>query len=200
MGNKGLDYIKIENRGKVSRERLAKTEELMKKVTYQLDRGRFQNLCPKMYMVLTKEELESNESIGFQVTLFFDIFKGHVHIKKQKGVDLYNIDFLKRYPAEGKFMYKLSKQIKDVPFQDLFNQFKFMIEGENQKLRTGNVYLLKNGLVAILVKYYSNDKLGIKYDEYAEDIEEFITIEDIDSLIREASSKENNSENESRLK
>ena len=59
-----------------------------------------------------------------------------------------------------------------------------MIKGENQKIATGNVYLLKNGMVCIIKKYYSNVKIGVIYDEDSEDVEEYIRIEDIDKLIR----------------
>ena len=62
---KNSRYIKIENRGKVDEELLIKTEEFIKKLSFDLDNGQFQRLCPKMFYILKETELNEYEEFGF---------------------------------------------------------------------------------------------------------------------------------------
>lgn len=179
------EQIRIENKGKISKNRYELTEELIQKIVYGLGENSLIKFCPKMYNICTLDNLTEEESIGFYFTLLFDIFKGKVYIKKQKNKQLYNLDFYRRFPTKEKFTYSLTKQIKDIHLQDIVRQFNFIIVGENQNIKTGNIYLLKSGLVGIIRKYYSNIHIGISYDEYNPDIEDFIGVEDIEALIRE---------------
>lgn len=182
---KNSRYIKIENRGKVDEELLIKTEEFIKKLSFDLDNGQFQRLCPKMFYILKETELNEDEEFGFEFTLLFDIFKGRVEIRKLKDKELYNIHFYKRFPTKGKFIYNLYETKTNIPLQSINIQFDFIIKGENQNIKTGNIYLLKNGMIAIIKKYYSNSKIGVIYDEFAEDVEDYIRMEDIEKLIKE---------------
>lgn len=184
MRNKDTKYIKIENRGKVDISLLSKTEEFIKFLYFDFQRGIFSKLNPKLFKVLKREELNIEEEFGFEFTVFFDIFKGRVEIRKQKDLDYFNIYFYKRKPTQGKFEYNLYITKKDVILDKLNEAFDFLIKGENQKIVTGNVYLLKNGMVCIIKKYYSNSKIGVIYDEDSEDVEEYVRIEDIEKLIR----------------
>lgn len=184
MIKKDLKYIKIENRGKVDEDLLIISENLLKKIYFEVEGGIFQTLCPKMFNILKEEDLREEEICGFEFTLLYDIFKGRVHIKQTKE-GLLNVTFFKRYPSKGKFVYELYKEIINISFENLFNQFDFIIKGENRKIKTGNIYLLKNGLIGIVRKYYSNQKIGIVYDEDSPEIEEYVTIEDFDKLFKE---------------
>lgn len=184
MKNKGVRYVKIENRGKIDFSLLSKTEEFIKQLCFDVDKGIFLKLSPKLFKVLKNEELEETEELGFQFTILFNVFKGRVEIRKQRDLDYFNIYFYKRRPAEGKFEYDLYIVKKDIALQDINKEFDFIKKGENRKIETGNVYLLKNGLVCIIKKYYSNIKIGVIYDENSEEVEEYIRIEDIDKLIR----------------
>jgi hypothetical protein len=184
MKDKGLRYVKIENRGKVDIPLLQKTEEFIKFLCFDFQRGMFYKLSPKLFKVLKKEELGENEEFGFEFTVIFNIFKGRIEIRKQKDLDYFNIYFYKRRPAQGRFEYDLYITKKDIILENINKAFDFLIKGENQKIATGNVYLLKNGMVCIIKKYYSNVKIGVIYDEDSEDVEEYIRIEDIDKLIR----------------
>lgn len=184
MKNKGAKYIKIENRGKVDISLLNKTEEFIKFLCFDFQRGIFFKLSPKLFKVLKLKELNDYEEFGFEFTVIFNIFKGRVEIRKQKNLDYFNIYFYKRRPAQGKFEYDLYIVKNGISLENLNKEFDFLIKGENQKIATGNVYLLKNGMVCIIKKYYSNTKIGIIYDEDSEDVEEYIKIEDIDKLIR----------------
>ena len=38
--------------------------------------------------------------------------------------------------------------------------------------------------MAIIKKYYSNEKIGIIYDEFSEEVEEYIRKEEIDKIIK----------------
>lgn len=180
---KNKKYVKIENRGKVEEELLFKTEDFLKFLLYDFQKGDFNILNPKMFYVFNEEELKNDEEFGFEFTLFSDIFKGRVEIRKKKN-NLFYILFNKRYPTKGKFIYKPYIEKKNIALEDLFNQFDFVIKGESRKIKTGKVYLLKNGMIGIVKKYYSNSKIGIIYDEYAEEVEEYIKIEDIEKEIR----------------
>lgn len=184
MKNKGIKYVKIENRGKVDIPLLIKTEEFIKFLCFDFQRGSFFNLSPKLFKVLKLEELNENEEFGFEFTVIFNIFKGRVEIRKQKNLNYFNVYFYKRRPAQGKFEYDLYITKNDIALENLNKVFDFLIKGENQKIATGNVYLLKNGMVCIIKKYYSNVKIGVIYDEDSEEVEEYIRIEDIDKLIR----------------
>lgn len=184
MKNKGIKYIKIENRGKVNVSLLQKTEEFIKFLCFDFQRGIFYKLSPKLFKVLKESELNQNEEFGFEFTVIFNIFKGRIEIRKQKDLDYFNIYFYKRRPAQGKFEYDLYITKIDISLDNLNKEFDFLIKGESQKIATGNVYLLKNGMVCIIKKYYSNVKIGVIYDEDSEDVEEYIRIEDIEKLIR----------------
>ena len=185
MKDKGVRYIKIENRGKVEIDLLNKTEEFIKKLCFDLDKGKFFKLDPKMFKVLKPEKLNENEEFGFEFTILFSIFKGRVEIRKQKNLNYFNLYFYKRRLAEGKFEYDLYITKLDIALEDLNKAFEFVIKGENQIIKTGNIYLLKNGLVCIIKKLYSNSKIGVIYDESSEEVEDYIRIEDIEKLIRE---------------
>lgn len=180
---KDKKYVKIENRGKVEEELLFKTEDFLKFLLYDFQKGDFNILNPKMFYVFNEEELKKDDDFGFEFTLFSDIFKGRVEIRKKKD-NSFSILFNKRYPAKGKFIYKPYIEKKNIALEDLFKQFDFVIKGENRQIKTGKVYLLKNGMVGIVRKYYSNSKIGIVYDEYASEVEEFVKIEDIEEEIR----------------
>lgn len=182
--NKGDRYIKIENRGKVELFLLNKTEEFIKFLCFDLDKGKFYKLGPKLFRVLKINELHEDEEFGFEFTIIFNIFKGRVEIRKQKNLDYFNIYFYKRKPSQGKFVYNLYLTKKDISLENINKEFEFLIKGEHQKISTGNVYLLKNGLVCIIKKYYSNSRIGIIYDEDSEDVEEYIRIEDIEELLK----------------
>lgn len=184
MKDKGIRYVKIENRGKIDIPLLNKTEEFIKFLCFDFQRGMFYKLSPKLFKVLKVEGLDESEEFGFEFTVIFNIFKGRIQIRKQKNLEYFNIYFYKRRLAQGKFEYDLYITKKDVPLEDINKTFDFLIKGENQKIATGNVYLLKNGMVCIIKKYYSNVKIGVVYDEDSEDVEEYIRIEDIDKLIR----------------
>ena len=184
MKNKGAKYIKIENRGKVDISLLNQTEEFIKFLCFDFQRGMFYKLSPKLFKILKLEELNENEEFGFEFTVIFNIFKGRIEIRKQKDLNYFNIYFYKRRPAQGKFEYDLYITKNDITLEDINKAFDFLIKGENQTVATGKVYLLKNGMVCIIKKYYSNIKIGIIYDEDSEDVEEYIRIEDIDKLIR----------------
>lgn len=182
--NKGVRYIKIENRGKIEFSLLQKTENFIKSLYFDINKGAFAKLSPKMFKVLKPEELNDNEEFGFEFTIIFNIFKGRVEIRKQKDLEYFNIYFYKRRPAQGRFEYDLYLTKKDILLENINDAFKFIVKGENQKIATGNVYLLKNGLVCIIKKYYSNSHIGIIYDESSEEVEDYIRIEDIEKLLR----------------
>lgn len=184
MKNKGPRYIKIENRGKINMNLLNKTESFIKRFYFDIDNGQFSKLSPKIFKVLKPEELEEDEEFGFEFTIIFNIFKGRVEIRKQKDLDYFNVLFYKRRQGQGKFEYDLYITKKNIPLLELNKAFDFIINGEDQKIGTGNVYLLKNGLVCIIKKYYSNSHIGIIYDEDSEEVEEYIRIEDIERLLR----------------
>ena len=179
--------IQIENRGKVSIDRYELTIKWIENIIYGLgSKFSLEKFDPKMIYILPKEELSQEESLGFSFTLFSNLFKGHVAIKKIKGEELFNIAFYRRLPTKIRFTYKLSKSFEKVGLYDIIKQFNFVVIGENNhSIKIGNVYLLKNGLIAIVKKYYSNDKIGVVFDEFAPNIEEYISVEDLDSLIRE---------------
>ena len=67
---------------------------------------------------------------------------------------------------------------------EINKQFYFILEFEEKTFKKGDVILLKNGYTAIIEKYYSNDKIGVIFDEYADDVEEYIKKEDIDKIIK----------------
>ena len=177
-------YIKIENRGKVDIPLLNKTEDFIKFLCFDFQRGMFYKLNPKLFKVLKLEDLNQDEEFGFEFTVIFNIFKGRIEIRKQKDLEYFNVYFYKRRPAQGRFEYDLYITKNNIPLEDLNKLFDFLIKGENQKIATGNVYLLKNGMVCIIKKYYSNTRIGVIYDEDSEYVEEYIRIEDIDKLIR----------------
>ena len=85
----------------------------------------------------------------------------------------------------GKFGYNFYDSKLNIPIEKLNEQFEFIIKGENQQIKTGNIYLLKNGMIGIIKKYYSNSRIGIIYDECSEEIEDYIRVEDIDKLLKE---------------
>ena len=176
--------VKIENRGKVEISLLTKTENFINFLYFEFQKGIFAKLSPKLFKVLKQDELNEDEEFGFEFTIIFNIFKGRVEIRKQKDLEYYNIYFYKRIPAQGKFKYHLYITKKDISLEDINKTFNFLINGENQKIATGNVYLLKNGLVCIIKKYYSNERIGVIYDECSEDVEEYIRIEDIEKLLK----------------
>lgn len=182
---KNLKYIKIENRGKVDNDiLLSKTEDFIRKLFFEIDNGRFLIFNPKMIYVLKETELNENEELGFRFTLLFDIFKGRVIIAKIKDKDSVNIYFYKRHPIKGRFEYNLYNTKLNIPYNKINNQFNFIITGENLEIKTGNIYLLKNGIVCIIKKLYSNHKIGVIYDECSEEVEDYIQIEDIDKQIK----------------
>lgn len=182
---KNSRYIKIENRGKVDEDLLIKTEEFINFINFDLDNGLFIRLCPKMFYILKEKELKDDEEFGFEFTLLSDIFKGRVEIRKIKNTNNCNIIFNKRFPTKGKFVYNFYDSKLNIPIEKLNEQFEFIIKGENQQIKTGNIYLLKNGMIGIIKKYYSNSRIGIIYDEYSEEIEDYIRVEDIDKLLKE---------------
>ena len=184
MKTKNTDKVKIENRGKVDAELLSLTETFIKFLCFDLDKGDFKKISPKLFYVLDREYLENNEKFGFEFTILSDIFKGRIEIRKIKDENKYNILFYKRVPSKGRFDYILSKTIPNIPIEELNKQFYFIVEFEEKSFRKDDIILLKSGYTAIIKKYYSNDKIGIIYDEYSEDIEEYIKKEDIDKLIK----------------
>lgn len=185
MKSKGSRYIKIENRGKIEMGLLQKTESFIKELCFDINKGQFSKLSPKMFKVLKPEELTEQEEFGFEFTILFNIFKGRVEIRKQKDLNYFNVLFYKRRQGQGRFEYDLYITKNDIPLSNLNSAFDFIINGEDQKIGTGNVYLLKNGLVCIIKKYYSNSHIGIIYDEDSEEVEDYIRIEDIEKLLRQ---------------
>ena len=181
---KNSRYIKIENRGKVDEDLLIKTEEFINFINFDLDNGLFIRLCPKMFYILKEKELKDDEEFGFEFTLLSDIFKGRIEIRKVKCLDNFNILFYKRLPTKGRFTYELSKVLSNIPLNEINKQFYFILEFEEKTFKKGDVILLKNGYTAIIEKYYSNDKIGVIFDEYADDVEEYIKKEDIDKIIK----------------
>lgn len=181
---KKRNSVKIENRGKVELFLLLQTEQFINNLYYYLDKGNFRKLEPKLFRVLKKEQLNDNEEFGFEFIVLFNIFKGKIEIRKQKDLNYFNIKFYKRYASEGHFIYKFYMEKNNIKEDDINKALEFIIKGENKIVRTGGIYLLKNGLVCIIKKYYSNSKIGVIYDETSEDIEEYIRIEDIEELIR----------------
>ena len=91
MKDKGLRYIKIENRGKVDIPLLNKTENFIKFLYFDFQRGIFSKLSPKLFKVLKYEELKTDEEFGFEFTVLFNIFKGRVEIRKQKNLKYFLI-------------------------------------------------------------------------------------------------------------
>ena len=181
---KNSRYIKIENRGKVDEDLLIKTEEFINFINFDLDNGLFIRLCPKMFYILKEKELKDDEEFGFEFTLLSDIFKGRIEIRKVKCLDNFNILFYKRLPTKGRFTYELSKVLSNIPLNEINKQFYFILEFEEKTFKKGDVILLKNGYTAIIEKYYSNDRIGVIFDEYADDVEEYIKKEDIDKIIK----------------
>ena len=178
---KTTDLIKIENRGKVEEDLLIITENFIQRFYYDLN---FKKFYPKMFYILKKKELKDNEEFGFIFSVLFDIFKGKISICKIKNSNCFNIYFYKRHPIKGRFDYNLYKTKENIQEDNIKDEFDFLIKGENQKIQTGKAYLLKNGMIGIVKKYYSNTKIGIIYDEYSEKIEDFITIEDIEKILK----------------
>lgn len=178
------EHIRIENRGKVDEDLLFITEEFIKFLCYEVDKGDFKKISPKLFYILDKEDLEENEEFGFEFTLLSDIFKGRIEIRKVKCLDNFNILFYKRLPTKGRFTYELSKVLSNIPLNEINKQFYFILEFEEKTFKKGDVILLKNGYTAIIKKYYSNDKIGVIFDEYADDVEEYIKKEDIDKIIK----------------
>ena len=169
------ERIKIENRGKVDEDLLYKTEEFIKQLYFEIDKGDFRKISPKLFYILDYIYLEENEEFGFEFTLLTDIFKGRIEIRKIKNENNFNVLFYKRYPTKGKFTYTL------------YETFSFVLEFEEKIFKKGDVVLLKSGYMAIIKKYYSNEKIGIIYDEFSEDVEEYIRKEDIDKIIKSKS-------------
>ena len=81
---KKKDHIKIENRGKVDEDLLIITEDFLKKLYFEIDKGDFRKISPKLFYVLDYKYLEPDEEFGFEFTLLSDIFKGRVEIRKIK--------------------------------------------------------------------------------------------------------------------
>lgn len=175
--------IKIENRGKVSPELLEKTEDFINYLYFELNNGAFKKLSPKLFRVIESSCLKEDEIFGFECTLLFDIFKGRINIIKKKN-NLFRILFFKRFPNKGKFSYELYLTKDDISENLINKNLEFIVVGEGIRVKVGNTYLLKNGLVAIVKKNFSNSKIGVIYDEDSEDVEEYIKIEDIKQLLR----------------
>lgn len=178
------ERIKIENRGKVDEDLLIKTEDFIKKLYFDIDKGDFRKISPKLFYILDYIYLEENEEFGFEFTLLTDIFKGRIEIRKIKDENNFNVLFYKRYPTKGKFTYSLYETKLNIPLEKLNAQFSFVFEFEEKIFKKGDVVLLKSGYMAIIKKYYSNEKIGIIYDEFSEEVEEYIRKEEIDKIIK----------------
>lgn len=169
--------VKIENRGKCSEEELIFTEEMLDFICNKLNKGAFMKIDPKMFYVLKKSEIEENELGGFEFTICSSFFKGRIEIRETVDGN-YNIYYYKRANTKGKFQYELYNKDLDVPEDKLLSKFDFLnIENEeldNIFLKKGDVVILDTGYVGIIRKYYSNQRIGIVFDEDSEEVEEYI--------------------------
>ena len=176
--------IKIENRGKVEQEDLVLVEELIEHISL-INNKEFLTICPKMFYALKPSEIREDEICGFEFTILSSYFKGRIEIKLNKNNN-YNVNYYRRLPTKGRFTYELYKKEFDILEKDLLDKFEFCKESSDKEIfvKKGDVVMLNTGFVAIIRKYYSNNKIGIIFDEDSEEIEEFISKENIIKKIR----------------
>ena len=86
----------------------------IKFLCYEVDKGDFKKISPKLFYILDKEDLEENEEFGFEFTLLSDIFKGRIEIRKVKCLDNFNILFYKRLPITERFTHELSNVLSNI--------------------------------------------------------------------------------------
>jgi len=180
-----MDYkIKIENRGKVEPEELEITENLIKHL-YSATKGDFESISPKMFYILKKEEINEDELCGFEFTILSSSFKGRIEIR-QTLTNKYNIYFYRRIPTKIKFTYEYYNKIENVDEKQILCKLEFCKEGDKRDffVKKGDVVMLNSGYACIIKKYYSNIKIGVVYDEESEEIEDYITKEDILKRLR----------------
>lgn len=178
--------VKIENRGKCSEEEVKTTEVLLDYICNTLQKGAFMKIEPKMFYVLKKSEMEDDEVCGFEFTINSSFYKGRIEIRENVEGN-YNIYYNKRINTKGKFTYKLEKVDKDIPEEDLISQFDFLNANkdvEDIMIKKGDVVLLENGYIGIVLKYYSNSSIGISYSEDETEPEEYINKSQIIKKLR----------------
>lgn len=188
-----IGEFKIENKGKVTEEEFQISKDILGIIS-KIDKFTFLSFLPKCIFSLKREDLQENEKGGILFNVTGEYLKGRVRICK--NIDgLYNLYFFKKTLKDKKVFFKEYKNEFNIRERDLVSTMEFIDEGEENKieekikisLKKGDVCLLDDGFVCIIRNYFSNEKIGVVYDEDDIEPKDFISKERIIKVIRSLS-------------
>jgi len=169
------------------------SKEIFGELTSKKNKMDFLSYDPKD--VTEIDPVDENELGGIRFKVSGNFFKGRVEIIKSV-TGFFNIKFWKF--SKGK--YSIFAQVYEIKEEEFITELNYIEFGDEDisevvtnnpipkvkstfSIKKGDKILLKDGMVGIILSYYSNSKIGITLDDEVKEIQREITKDDIEKVL-----------------